>query len=148
MWVLAGEVELRHVAPAVEDHVVRLVPARRHVIVGRLGDHEEHRADGGLGGAEPLLRRFHVLLQLGGAGDGGGFLVALELADLLAGGILLGLELLEGLLGADAGVVGVDERRDVDGDALGLGALAVLLGILAEVFEVNHGVGVLPERGA
>src|SRR5690606_8630252 len=66
-----------------------------------------------------------------------------EGADVLADPVLLRDERLEfGLGGAELGVE-VEEPVDVDDDALLARAVAVVLGVLAEMLEVDHGAGSL-----
>ena len=124
--------------PAAHLDVGALVGAHRHAGVRQVGHGQQQRVQLGLDGVQPRGRGVQLVLDAGHAGHHvvGRFALGLALADLLAGGVALGLQ------GFGAGL---------DGLALALqrgegGFVQIRLRILAGGQTRQHGAQVLAEQ--
>ena len=138
--VFGLEVELARLAMAADFDVLRLVGADGDVLGRRLGGQQYQFLEARLERIDLSLDVFEAGLDLGHLCDGAGFVVAPELGDFLAGGLLGRSKLLE--LAAQVAQLAVDIQQggDVEGDAFFLGGLDETLGVVSDLLNVDHGL--------
>ena len=119
-------------------HVVGIVPARRDIFIGRLGDFEHKCVEFRLELLDPVFVVPLPLFQSGEFIKGGLLLLARQSRDGLADTVLLRCDLLELLLGLEQGRIHFKQPANINVEALGLGRLPVSFWIVAYLSDVYH----------
>jgi hypothetical protein len=141
---LRGEVELADRAPGADDLVLRRVRSRRHRRVRQVGDPRGDVRGLLLELAQLVVQLLHAVAQFAhGRNRASGVLAGfLELRDVLARGIALGLELFGLVQQRQSAFLDLVETRQVQRGALERDAGFDLVAVLAKELEIVHGIPV------